>query len=380
MVIREWLPYDVIVVGLGGMGSAALSHLAARGLRVLGLERHTPGHALGSSHGLTRIIRLAYFEHPSYVPLLRRAFALWRELEQGLDEPLLHVTGGLDVGPSAGSVFAGSLRSCREHGLLHEVLDAPALAARFRAWRPAPDAMAVYQPDAGFLTPERCIAAHLARAQRAGAAVHTQERVLAVEKAPGGVRVRTDRAEYEAGQVVLTAGPWMGDLAPSLRSRLQPERQVLGWFGIDDRAAFAPSAFPVFVLEAEEGVFYGFPEYGVPGFKVGKYHHRFESVHPDRVPREVTAADEAALRLATSRYFPSANGPLQSATTCLFTNSPDEHFVIDRAPELPEALLVSACSGHGFKFCSVVGEICADLVTQDRTSHDIGLFRLSRFV
>jgi len=371
--------FDVIVVGLGGMGSAALCHLAERGQRVLGLERFEPGHPHGSSHGLTRIIRLAYFEHPSYVPLLRRAFALWRELERGMAEPLLHVTGGLDVGPVGGVVFDGSLRSCLEHDLPHQILDAPALARRFGAWRPAPNAMAVFQPDAGFLTPERCIAAPLSRAGRAGATVRTNEQVLAVESAPGGVRVRTDRGVYEAGQVVLAAGPWMGELAPALRHRVTPERQVLGWFGIDAPLAFAPTAFPVFVLEAEEGAFYGFPEYQVPGFKLGKYHHRFEAVHPDRVPREITAEDEAALRLASARYFPSANGKLASATTCIFTNTVDEHFVIDRAPEMPEVLLVSACSGHGFKFSSVIGEICADLVSADRTSHDIALFRLSRF-
>ena len=370
--------FDVIVVGLGGMGAAALCHLAERGQRVLGLERFEPGHPYGSSHGLTRIIRLAYFEHPSYVPLLRRAFELWRELEQGMAEPLLHVTGGLDVGPVGGFVFDGSLRSCLAHDLPHEVLDAPAIARRFGAWQPAPNAMAVYQPDAGFLTPERCIAAHLARAGRSGATVHTNEQVLAVESAPGGVRVRTDRGVYEAGQVVLAAGPWMGELAPALTHRLVPERQVLGWFGIDDPPAFAPSAFPVFVLEAEEGAFYGFPEYQVPGFKLGKYHHRFEAVHPDRVPREITPDDEAALRLASARYFPAGNGKLESATTCIFTNTADEHFVIDRAPELPEVLMVSACSGHGFKFSSVIGEICADLVTSDRTRHDIDLFKLSR--
>jgi sarcosine oxidase len=371
--------YDVVVIGLGGMGSAALHHLAGRGQRVLGLERFEPGHQHGSSHGLTRIIRLAYFEHPSYVPLLRRAFELWRELERGVPDPLLHVTGGLDVGPTGGIVFEGSLRSCREHGLPHEVLDARALAKRFAAWHPAPDAMAVFQPDAGFLTPERCIAAHLAAAERAGATVHTREQVLAVEKAPAGVRVRTTRGEYEAGQVVLSAGPWMADFAPALAGKLVPERQVLGWFGIDEPAAFTVAAFPVFVLEAQEGVFYGFPQYEVPGFKLGKYHHRFEVVHPDRVSREVTDDDEAALRAASARYFPAANGKLEAATTCLFTNTPDEHFVVDRSPELPEVLLVSACSGHGFKFCSVIGEIAADLVVGNATGHDIGLFRLSRF-
>jgi sarcosine oxidase len=369
-------PFDVIVVGLGGMGSAALSHLATRGQRVLGIEQYEPGHALGSSHGLTRIIRLAYFEDPSYVPLLRRAFALWRDLERGLAEPLLHVTGGLDVGTVGSTVFEGSLRSCREHDLPHEVLDARALANRYAAWRPAANAMAVFQPDAGFLTPERCIATHVGRATAAGAQLRLHERVLGIEGGGGAVTVQTDRGRYEAGQVVLTAGPWMSDLAPSLRARLAPERQVLGWFGVEERAAFAPARFPVFVLEAREGTFYGFPEYGVPGFKIGKYHHRFERVHPDDMNRTLLPEDEAVLREALARYFPAANGPLESWATCLFTNTADEHFIIDRAPELPEALLVSACSGHGFKFSSVIGEICADLVTAGATAHDIALFRL----
>lgn len=371
--------FDVIVVGLGGMGSAALRHLAQRGQRVLGIEQFEPGHARGSSHGLTRIIRLAYFEHPSYVPLLRRSFELWRELEQGLDEPLLHVTGGLDVGPADGVIFPGSLRSCLQHGIPHEVLNARALARRFPAWHPAADAMAVYQPDAGFLTPERCIATHLAQATLAGAQVHVHERVLGIDRSSGGVRVTTDRGQYEAGQVVLTAGPWMADLAPGLRACLVPERQVLGWFGVQPHGAFAAANFPVFVLEAAEGWFYGFPEYGVPGFKIGKYHHRYEPVHPDRMHRELETADEDALRVPLARYFPDANGALESWATCLFTNTPDEHFIIDRSPEIPEALLVSACSGHGFKFCSVIGEICADLVTRGGTTHDIDLFRLSRF-
>ena len=371
--------FDVIVVGIGGMGSAALAHLAARGQHVLGIEQFEPGHDRGSSHGITRIIRLAYFEHPSYVPLLRRAFVLWRDLEQGLDEPLLHVTGGLDVGWAGSDVFEGSLYSCLEHALPHDVLDARDLARRFPAWRPAPNAMAVFQPDAGFVTSERCIHAHVARAQRYGAVIHTGERVLGIEPGNGRVVVRTDRGRYEAGQVVVSGGPWMGDLAPALAPLLVPERQVLGWFDIREPARFAPSAFPVFVLDAEEGRYYGFPKHAVPGFKIGKYNHRREVIHPDRMDRVCGAEDERVLRDAVSRYFPEANGPLRSSAACLFTNTPDEHFLIDRAPEAPEVLLVSPCSGHGFKFASVVGEICADLIIDGRTPHDIALFALSRF-
>ena len=371
--------FDVIVVGVGGMGSAVAAHCAARGQRVLALEQHMIGHEYGSSHGMSRIIRLAYFEHASYVPLLRRAFALWRELEHRWDEPLLHVTGSLDVGWPESAVFGGSLRSCIAHGLSHEVLDAAALASRFPGWRPADNAMAVFQPEGGFLTPERCIAAHVAMAREHGATVLEHAPVVRWNAHGGGVQVQTAEQTYEAGQLVLCAGAWMGQLAPTLQSLLVPERQVVGWFAISEPAAFAPAQFPVFVLDAEEGLYYGFPEYGRSGFKIGRYHHLGERVNPDAMDRGCTPADEQALRSAVSRYFPAANGPLEHSAACLFTNTPDEHFIIDRAPGVPEVLLVSPCSGHGFKFCSVIGEICADLVVNGRTNHDIDLFRLDRF-
>jgi sarcosine oxidase len=370
--------YDVAVVGLGAMGSAAAAHLAARGLRVLGLERFQLGHDRGSSHGLTRIIRLAYFEGPAYVPLLRRAFELWRELERGAGERLLHVTGALDVGRDGSRVFEGSLRSCREHALRHELLDAATLARRFPGWRPAPDARAVFQPDGGFLLPERCIAAYAASAAAAGADLRCGERLLEWRAGGGRVRLRTDRGRYEAGQLVLAAGAWMGELVPALAPLLAPERQVLGWFAVADPSRFAPERFPVFVMDADEGQFYGFPEFGVTGLKIGKYHHLDEPADPDELDRTCRPRDEAALRAAVARYFPAADRELLRHAACLFTNTADEHFVIDRAPGAPEVLLVSPCSGHGFKFASVVGEIVADLVESDATRHEIGIFRLGR--
>ena len=375
--------HDVIIAGVGAMGSAAAMHCAARGLRVLALERHAIGHAYGSSHGLSRIIRLAYFEHPSYVPLLRRAFALWRELEDGLDAPLLHVTGGLDVGPAGSRVFDGALASCRAHALPHEVLDASALAARFPAWRPDADMQAVFQPDAGFLEPERCIAAHVARARALGADVRERVRVTSWHAEDGAVRVVTDDGTFEAGRLVLAGGAWMPSLAPPLEPRLTVERQVVGWFGIGAASAarFAPPAFPVFIAEREGAQYYGFPQHGVPGCKIGRYHHLGERVDPDATDRTVHPRDEAALREAVARWLPDANGPLLHATTCLFTNTADGHFVVDAHPAHPEVLLLSPCSGHGFKFASVIGEIAADLVHTGHTGHtghDIARFRLTR--
>jgi len=361
------------------MGSAAAAHLAARAQRVIALEQYQLAHDLGSSHGLTRIIRLAYFEHPSYVPLLRRAFELWRGLESGARETLLHITGGLDVGAEGSEVFEGSRRSCIEHDLPHRLLTGAEVCRGFPAWHLDHRVGAVLQGDAGFLRPEACITAHAAAARAAGADIRERECVLDWEATPGGVRVRTNRGSYEATQLVLAAGPWMGELLPALSCLMRPERQVLGWFEVADHEAFSPARFPVFVHDAPEGRFYGFPEFGVPGFKIGRYHHRGEQVNPRDVDRLCRPEDEATLRAAVARYFPRADGPLLRAETCLFTNTPDEHFIIDRHPDAPEVLIVSPCSGHGFKFCSVVGEIVADLVTHGTTAHDISAFRLARF-
>ncbi len=359
------------------MGSAAAAHLSARGQRVTLLERFGAAHGFGSSHGLTRIIRLAYFEDPSYVPLVRRAFTLWHELEARAGERLFHRTGGLDIGGEGSRVFEGSLATCRMHSLAHDVLDADALAARVPAWRVPPGTQAVLQPDAGFLLSERCIAAHQAWAAASGADLRFNERVREWQPTASGVRVRTDAGTYEAGQLVLAAGAWMGSLAPALASRLTPERQVLGWFEVEDHDLFAPARFPIFVYEAEEGTIYGFPEWGVPGMKFGLYHHRGEVVDPDAMDREVNVADEQVLRAAVSRYLPAANGALVRSATCLFTNTADEHFIVARDPAAPAVLMLSPCSGHGFKFASVIGEIAADLVTTGRTAHDIGRFSLT---
>ena len=361
------------------MGSAAAYHLARRGLSVVAIEQFTPGHDRGSSHGLSRIIRLAYFEHPSYVPLLRRAFSLWRELEAESGDRLLHVTGGLDIGRPDSRVFDGSRESCAVHDLPHEILTAAQVNARFPGYRLPDDAMAVFQPDGGFLEPEKCITTHVRLAEKHGARVLADRAVTSWQADGGTVVVRLGQEEIRARQVVLSAGAWMPRLVPTLASLLRPERQVVAWFTVADSPAFAPDRFPVFVLTTDDGIFYGFPEHGVPGFKIGKFHHRAEPVDPDRASRTVDAHDEFVLRQCVASVFPGANGPMVKSSTCIFTNTPDEHFIIDRLPESPEALVVSACSGHGFKFCSVVGEVVADLVADGGTKHDLGLFKLDRF-
>lgn len=370
--------YDVIVAGMGAMGSATTFHLARRGLRVLGLERFNIPNDLGSSHGLTRIIRLAYYEHPSYVPLLRRAYELWRELERITGEKLLHVTGSVDAGLPDGEVFQGSLLSCRLHGLPHEVLTAAQLQSKFPAYRLPAATMAIFQPDGGFLLPEQCISSHVIAAQSHGAEVHGREQLIDWEPRCDGVRVRTGTTTYEAGRLVLAAGAWMGQIAPNLRGIAVPERQVLGWFQPHLPELFQPARFPVFNLTVEEGRYYGFPLFRIPGFKVGRYHHRNETIDPETMDRECHPEDESVLREFVAKYFPDGAGPTMSLHSCIFTNTPDEHFILDHHPEWPQVILGSPCSGHGFKFASVVGEILADLAQRGTTSHDISLHRIDR--
>jgi sarcosine oxidase len=372
--------YDAIVVGCGSMGSAALFHLAGRGSRVLGLEQFDVPNELGGSAGTNRIIRLAYAEDPRYVPLLRRAYALWRELERRAGERLLVITGSIDAGPEHGAIVTGSRGSCLAHGLAHEVLDSRGVAERFPAYRLSPDMLALFQPDGGFLMSERCNAAHLVGALEQGAEVHGRERVLHWDVKENGrqISIRTDHDIYHTRKLVLTCGPWSARVVPALERLARPQRQVLLWTQPKAPGLFTMNRFPVFNMESPEGRFYGFPPYAVPGFKIGKYYHRHEWVDPDTVDRTCSELDEAVLREAIGRYFPDADGPTLAMKVCMFSNSPDEHFIIDRHPEAPNVWIAAGFSGHGFKFSSVVGEILADLAIEDATAWDLELFRWDR--
>jgi sarcosine oxidase len=373
--------FDAIVIGLGGMGSAAAFHLARRGRRVLGLEQFELLHERGSSHGLTRIIRLAYHEHPSYVPLLLRSYELWRELEALAGEPLLITTGSIEGGPEGGSTFQGALEAARTHGLPHEVLTVTELRRRYPAYGDFdPDTRVVYQPQGGFLLAERTLLAHVNQALAHGAELHYHEPALEWQAtAQGGVMVRTERAEFEADRLVICAGSWAGRVVPALAPYAVPERQVLAWLQPNRPELFSAERFPVFLLDVEEGSYYGFPVHDVPGFKFGRYHHLREPMDPDDPDRSTRPDDEAILRVFAIRHFPEGAGPTIMLKACLFTNSPDEHFVIDLLPDAAQVSVAAGFSGHGYKFCSLVGEVMADLAIDGATSHDIGLFRLSRF-
>ena len=376
------MPYDVIVVGVGGMGSAACWQLARRGQRVLGLERFDIPHIMGSSHGVTRIIRMPYYEDPAYVPLLRRAYALWRDLEQVTGRRVMHLHGSIDGGVEDGPVFQGALDSARQHDLAHEVLTGTQVSARFPGYRLPAEFRAVLQPEGGYVMSEQAIVAHVLAAQAAGAEIHARERVLGWEARPGGegVTVTTDRGRYEAGRLVLTAGAWMADLAPVLQGLAVPERQVLAWLQPTRAEVFTPERFPVFNLDVEEGRYYGFPVVDVPGFKFGRYHHREEQMPAEAMRREVDAEDEALLRQFAARYFPEGNGPTMALRACMFTNTPDEHFILDLHPAHAQVVLASPCSGHGYKFCSVIGEVIADLAIEGRSCRqDIAFLGMRRF-
>ena len=372
--------YDVIVAGVGGMGSAAVAELATRGARVLGLERAGIPNDTGSSHGVNRIIRLAYAEDPRYVPLLRRAYERWRTLESRLGETILVNTGGLDIGAPDCETVVGALTSAQEHELEHELLEAGEIHARFPGLELPDELVGVYQPDGGFVLSERAIAGHAALALEAGAEIHGQEPVLSGEARDGGVVVRTAVAEYRARRLIVSAGAWVGKLVGSLAPIAGPERRVLLWAATMQPELFTPDALPIFILDVDEGLFYGFPEYGIPGLKIGEMHQQSRAVDPDDWDRSVIEpGDEPLLRSALSRYLPQANGPALSLKTCMFTMTPDEHFIIDTLPEMPQAVVVSPCSGHGFKFSAVVGEIAADLALDGGTSHDISMFSIDRF-
>ena len=372
--------YDVIVIGVGGMGAATVAHLADRGVDVLGLERYDVPHDYGSSHGSSRIIRKAYYEDPAYVPLLERAYELWDELEADHDRRLLHRTGSLEVGSPDASLIEGATRSCEEHDLEYELLSSGELRERYPAYEVPDEYVALFQPDGGFLDPEECIIAYAERAHRAGATIRARERVVGWRPTPDdGVRVETVEDAYEADRLVITAGAWAARFVDELERLVVPERQVVGWFQPAVPERFTPEAFPVWILESPEGHFYGFPTDGVPGFKLGKYHHREEIIDPDAFEREPKPEDERVLRSFLDRYFPDGAGPTMRLETCIFTNTPDEHFVIDTLTDHPQVAVGAGFSGHGFKFASVVGEILADLALEGETDHEIGMFSLARF-
>jgi sarcosine oxidase len=374
----------ILVVGLGAMGSATALHLAQRGHRVLGFDQFTPPHSQGSSHGQTRIIRKAYWEDARYVPLLLRAYELWRKLEADSGQALLHITGGLMIGRADGDLVARSTASAEQFDLQHEVLSAAEMRRLYPAFRIDDDWVALWERDAGYLCPETCVEQQLEQAALAGAELHFDEPVMEWNAQPGGgVSVRTTRGRYAEDRLVITAGPWAPQILRELNLPLRVTRQVVYWFAPTGSIEFfRPERMPIYVREMEKGqpMLYGFPMAGAEteGVKVG-LHGSDDSCSPETVDRAIGADEERVIRERLADALPLLGGQLLHAETCLYTMTPDEHFVIDTHPEFPQVTLAAGFSGHGFKFASVLGEVLADLATDRKPAYDLELFSSRRF-
>ncbi|WP_328449213.1 N-methyl-L-tryptophan oxidase [Amycolatopsis sp. NBC_00438] len=372
--------YDVIVLGLGGMGSAAAYRLAQRGQRVLGLDQFAPVHNRGSSHGGSRITRQAYLEGPEYVPLLLRAHELWGGLERDSGRKLFTRCGGLMVGAAASRTITGSVASAAAFGIPHELLDAREIRRRFPTTSPAPDEVALYEPGAGLVSPEGSVAAHLQLAARCGAELHHEEKVFTWSTMAGGVRVGTSHNYYTADRLVLCPGAWAGELLRDLGVGFTVRRQVQFWF--------APSGgvepfrrHPVYIWEADGYTFYGFPAHNAAGDGVKvAFHSGGRPCTPDGLDRTVTEAEVHEIATVVKCHLPTLPGAFLRAVTCMYTDTADESFVLAPHPAEERVLLACGFSGHGFKFAPVVGEIVADLVVDGTTTHPIARFDPARLL
>jgi sarcosine oxidase len=374
----------IIVIGLGAMGSSTALHLAARGHHILGFDQFTPPHSYGSSHGQTRIIRQSYWEDPRYVPLLLRAYELWRRLEVDTSQSLLHITGGLMIGRADGDLVTRSTASAERFALPHEVLSAAQIRRSYPAFRIDDDWVALWERNAGYLLAEACVAQQLQQSALAGAELHFNERVMEWIALPGGgVRVRTARKTYAADHLVITAGPWAPQILQELNLPLSITRQVVFRFEpVGDIELFRRERMPVYIreMEKDQPLLYGFPLTGPDseGVKVS-LHGSNQYCTPETVDREIRAQDERVIRERLAEALPLLAGRLLHAETCLYTMTPDEHFVIDKHPEFSQVTLAAGFSGHGFKFASVLGEVLADLATDRKHGYDLKLFSLRRF-
>ncbi len=358
------------------MGSAAAYHLSSRGKRVLGLERFGPAHNNGSSHGHSRIIRQAYHEHPNYVPLVQRAYHLWHQLQHDSGETLLHTTGGLMLGHPTSSIVKGTLLSATRHQLPHQLLNATELRRRFPAFHPRPDDVAVYESTAGYLLPEAAIHTHLQLAVRQGADLHFHEPVTewCAHPSGDGVTVKTGAATYHAQRLVIAPGAWASSLLTDLEIPFDVRRLVMCWFQpISHPELFQPAQFPIYIWDVDgQSIFYGI------GVKAAMHSAPIRCT-PLNINRKITDADISQVRSHLQTFIPQLNGPLVRAVTCMYTLTPDEHFVVGLHPHHPQVAVAAGFSGHGFKFTPVVGEILADLAIDGRTSQPIGFLSHDRF-
>ena len=371
--------YDAIVIGTGGVGSAAMYHLARRGVKVLGLDRFPPAHDRGSSHGRTRIIRQAYFEHSDYVPLLKRAYELWSELEQLQGKQLYREIGLLQIGPSDGVVVPGVLKSAAQHNLPVETFSPDDMRRQFPGFRVADERQGVLERRAGYLRVEDCVLAHLAAAEWHGAELKTGAAVVSWRAEGNGVMVNTDSAAFHADKLILTAGPWAGHLLRDLNIPLEVRRKPQFWFACDDPRYHADNGCPAFLFETPGGIFYGFPNAENWGVKAACHSGGEPIVDPLALDRTLRPEDQSQIERFLAVHLPGVSHRVLHHEVCMYTMSPDEHFIVDRHPRWPQVCFAAGLSGHGFKFTSVLGEALADFALAGRTTFPIDFLSLRRF-
>ena len=372
--------YDAIVLGVGAMGASTCWRLAKRGARVLGIERGAVPNAIGSSHGYTRMTRSAYCEHPDYVPLVRSANTLWRELEAQTDERVLFLEGALYMGAPDSPLIAGSKRAADEHSVPYEILGGDELSSRFPQFALPGAYVGLLEREAGYLRPELAVSLLAVRALAQGAEIHGCETALDWHEDKGGISVRTDQGEYRAAQLIVAAGAWSSKMLAGLRIPLDVTRQALVWVWPRRPERFQPGVVPVWAVGHEDAsMHYGFPMLkDNPGLKIA-LHAPGPPADPDTLDRRPQPSDEATVRQFLRDVVPDADGPLLSIRICMYVNSPDHHFIIDRLPSSDRVTIACGFSGHGFKFAPVIGDALADLALNGGTSHPIGFLGLSRF-
>ena len=399
--------FDIIVLGLGANGSSALYHLSKTNKKIAGIDRHTPPHSFGSSHGQSRIIRQAYYENPVYVPFLREAYQCWRELEDISGEQLFLKTGGLMLGAEDAAVVQGARLSAETHGIDYEYLGSAELQRRFPAFRPVADTVGLLEKEAGILFPEKCIAAWLEQAKQQGASLHFDEVVLKITSQQDMVTVTTSRDTYHTEKLIISAGAWVGELVAGIPETDRPggvqagisetgrpggtqaglhlpltvARQAVYWFtnrNKDQQAGLLPDQMPVYIWEYRPGkMFYGFPDLG-EGIKIG-YHHTGRHIHPDALEQTVSQGEIDDMKALTNSYL-NIDAVFHQASVCMYTNTPDEDFIIDYHPIYKNIVIASPCSGHGFKFSSLTGKILSQLTMDQLPALDISPFSISRFL
>jgi sarcosine oxidase len=372
--------YDVAIVGAGAFGSSATYHLSKTGKKILVFDRFVPPHSMGSSHGQSRIIREAYFESPVYVPLVQQAYILWDQLEKESGKKLFLKTGGLMLGAQNSKVVRGAALSAETYNLPYELLDSHEIANRFPGFRPTKETVGVYEKNAGILFPETCIKTNLELAKNSNVDFCFDEVVLHINTNDNEVEVTTSKAKYRAAKLIISAGAWINDLLPGLHLPLSVARQVLFWFKCnnEDASKFLPQNFPVYLWQClPDQIFYGFPDLG-DGIKIA-IHYNGEPTTASTIKREV---DEDEINEMTSliKQYLNVAATFSHYAVCMYTNTPDEDFIIDFHPQHQNIIIASPCSGHGFKFSSAIGKLLCDMALDKQPGFDISVFAIRRFI